>query len=131
MARYKTPERTPTAQGACVALVTQYALAAPGANTNMLATSFKVSESASAIRITVCLTTGSVFNKYVTDGSTAYVCGLNGSTALNAGDEYTFTTGVRRYSSQSNTTELSYNFQVETDGVVRFLFVDEVTGPVL
>lgn len=131
MARIRTPERTPTAQGACVALVTQYALAAPGANTNMLATSFKVSESASALRITVCLTTGSVFNLHVTDGTTAYVNGLNASAALNAGDVYTFTVGARRMSSQTGTTELSYNFQVETDSVIRFLFVEEITGPVV
>lgn len=131
MARIRTPERTPTAQGACVALATVYALAAPGANTNILSTAIKVSESAVALRVTVSLTTASVFNLHVTDGTTAYVIGLNASTALQAGDLYTFTFGARRYSSQSNTTELSYNFQVETDSVIRMLFVEEVSGPVI
>lgn len=128
MARIRTPERTPTAQGACVALATVYALAAPGANTNIV-TPFSVSESAVALRVTVCLTTGSVFNVRVTDGSTAYTMGLNASAALNAGDIYTFTFGARRYSSQTGTTELTYSFQVETNGIINMLFVEEVTGP--
>ena len=131
MARNNTPEACARQHGAVVALATVYNGSAPGANTNILTTSLKVSESACAIRITVCLTTGSVFNMQTTDGTTAYVNGLNGSTALNAGDVYTFTVGARRYSSQTGTTELSYNFQVETDSVIRFLFVEEVTGPVV
>lgn len=129
MARNNSPEGSTAGSGACTALATVYAGAAPGANTNILATSLKVSDSASALRVTVCLTTGSVFNLHVTDGTTAYVNGLNASAALNAGDVYTFTVGARRYSSQTGTTELSYNFQVETDSVIRMLFVEEITGP--
>lgn len=128
-------EQTRCGEEAVASLATVYAGAAPGANTNILATSVKVSAHASAIRVTVCLTTSSVFNVQTTDGTTAYVNGLNASVALNAGDVYTFTFGARRYKSQpytdGTTAELSYNFQVETDSVIRFLFVDEVIGPVI
>ena len=130
MARNNSPEGSTAGSGACTAIATVYAGAAPGANTNIV-TPFKVSESASALRVTVCLTTGSVFNVRVTDGSTAYTMGLNASAALNAGDIYTFTFGARRYSSQTGTTELTYSFQVETDSVINYLLVEEVTGPVI
>lgn len=130
MARNNTPEGATAGSAACTAIATVYALAAPGANTNIV-TPFKVSESASALRVTVCLTTGSVFNVRVTDGTTAYTQSLNGGTALTAACIYTFTFGVRRYSTGTGTTELTYSFQVATDGVIQTLFVEEVTGPVV
>ncbi len=115
-----------------VALATVYAGAAPGINTNILSTGVQVSPSASAIRVTVVLATSSVFNFTVTDGTTAYTVGLNASAALNAGDAYTFVFGARRYKSQPNgSVELTYNFQVETDGVINLLFVEEVAAPVI
>jgi len=117
------------------ALATVYNGAAPGANTNILTDSVKVSPSASALRITVCLSTGSVFNVRVTDGTNAHTQSLNGGTALTANCLYTFTIGARRYSSQpytaGTTAELTYNFQVATDSVIETLFVEEVTGPAI
>lgn len=130
MARNNSPEGATAGSGACTAIATVYALAAPGANTNII-TPFSVSDSASALRVTVSLTTSSVFNLVVTNGTTAYTIGLNASAALNAGDLYTFTFGARRYSSQTGETALTYTFQVETDSVIRMLFVEEVTGPVI
>lgn len=100
-----------------------YAVAAPGANTNILATALVPRGKASAFRLTICLTTASVLNLHTTDGTTAYVNGLNASNALNAGDVYTFTFSVD--------DAISYNFQIETDGVVRFLIVDEIIGGAL
>ena len=107
-----------------------YALAAPGANTNMLSTDVAIETAGSAaLRVTVSLTTSSVFNLRVTDGTTAYDIGLNGSVALNAGDLYTFTFGALK--SNSAGVALAYNFRVETDSVIRFLCVEEITGGVL
>ena len=108
----------------------KYAGTAPGANTNIFTTGLKVSEGCAALRVTVCLTTASVFNIYTdSDGGTDYTCGLNSSSALQAGDVYTFTFGALAYDAAGN--RLSYNFQVETDGVIRFLIVDEVIGAVV
>lgn len=125
-------EQSVCGQEAVASLATVYAGAAPGINTNILSTGVKVGPNASAIRISVCLTTPSVFNYTVTDGTTAYTIGLNASVALQAGDQYTFCFGARRYKSQpfvdGTTAELTYNFQVETDSVIRKLFVDEVIG---
>lgn len=125
-------EQTVDPKFGIAALATVYALAAPGANTNILSSGVQVSPSASAIRVTVVLAVSSVFNFTVTDGSTAYTVGLNASAALNAGDCYTFVFGARRFNSQPNgSVELTYNFQVETDGVIRMLFVEEVAAPVI
>ena len=101
----------------------KYALAAPGANTNMLSTGLTSAYPVSAFRVTVRLATASVFNLHTTDGTTAYVTGLNNSVALAAGDLYTFSFGVNN--------GLTYNFQVETDGIISILQVDEIPGAVL
>ena len=100
-----------------------HAIAAPGANTNIFSTSLTPVYQCSAFRVTVALTTASVFNVVMTDGTTSYTNGLNASAALQAGDLYTFTFGVHN----GNT----YNFQIETDGVVRILQVDEIPGGVV
>lgn len=114
--------------GTANALVTAYALAAPGANTTF--GSFKVSPVAGMVRITISLTTASVLNLTVTNGTTAYVIGLNNSIALAAGDLYGFVVPLRYTSNGDDAgTVLTYGFQVETDSVVRLLFVDLVTGP--
>lgn len=97
-------------------------VAAPGANTNILSTSLTPTYGA-AFRITVCLATASVFNMTVTRSGTTFTCGINSSVALNAGDLYAFTLGV----STANT----YNFQVETDGIIRVLQIDEVSSGVI
>jgi len=113
--------------GSANALYTAYALAAPGANTTF--GSFKVSPVCGVVRITVQLTTASVLNLTSTDGTTAYVGGLNGSVALAAGDWYSFVIPLR-YTSNGDDggTVMTYGFQVETDSVIRALFVDLVTG---
>lgn len=101
-----------------------YAAAAPGANTSVFATSLTPHATASALRIGVSLATTSVFNMYVTDGTTAYTQGLNGSVALAAGDFYCL--GPIPCSSG-----LTYNFRVETDSVIQTLYVDEIRNGVI
>lgn len=122
---------TPLQQSAVVPKAMVYNGSAPGADTNILGTSLNFGDAVSACRVTVCLATASVFNVYVTDGSNAFTMGLNESNALNAGDLYTFTLGVCKYSSDTGTTALAYNFRVETDGVINYLRVEEVVGAVL
>lgn len=114
--------------GTSNALVTEYAKAAPGANTTF--STFKVSPVCGMVRITVAVTTSTVLNLTVTDGSTAYVLGLNGSVALAASDLYSFVVPLR-YTSNGDDggTVLTYGFQVETDSIIRILWVDLVTGP--
>lgn len=124
-----TKTREDAGRGRVVRLAATYAQAAPGANTNIFASNITFSESASVCRVTVALTTGSVLNVRVTNGTTAYDLGLNSSIALNAGDLYTFAFGVAASDGAGNA--LQYNFRVETDSVIRQLLVDEVTGAVL
>lgn len=115
-----------------IRLATVYAGSAPGVNTNILATGIVPPKDVGAFRITVALAAASVFNVRVTDGTTAYTQGLKESAALNAGDLYTFTMGVSRTSDGSEDgTTLTYNFQVETDGVIQTLIVDGVVGGVV
>ena len=100
-----------------------YAIAAPGANTNIFSVDVRPVYPCSAMRVTVSLTTTSVFNLRVTDGTTAYDLGLNGSVALVAGDLYTLSFGCHN--------GVTYNFRVETDSVIRYLQVDEIpTGAI-
>ena len=93
-----------------------FTITAPGANTNILTTSL-TPRMDGVMRLTIVLATASVFNVTITNGSTTYTCGLNASTSLNAGDLYFFSFGV----SSLNT----YNFQVETNGVINILQVEE------
>ena len=135
----KKPEGSGTSANAVTARITVHAGSAPGANTDIpftdalgaAATTFKVGPNAAAVRVSVCLTTGSVFDVRVTDGTTAYSQHLNGGTALTAACLYTFTFGVRRYSTQNADTELTYAFRVATDSVIQTLFADEVLGGVI
>lgn len=106
-----------------------YNVPAPGANTNIF-TAKRPSRRATRWRVFVVLATGSVFNYRVTDGTNAFTVGLNGSTALNAGDAYSFEFDVENSTDGSESgTALTYSLQVETDGVIRQLIVTEVTGP--
>ena len=95
---------------------------APGENANILEESISLTASG-ALRVTVSLTTESVFNVIVSRSGTSFTIGLNASAALNAGDLYTFTFGA----SKNNT----YNFQLETDSVIRVLQVEEVLNGVI
>lgn len=97
-------------------LSSNFNVSAPGANTNII-TSI-TPQYGCALRVTVCLDTASVFNVTMTQGSTTFTCGLNSSVALNSGDLYAFTFG--------GNTSTAYNFQVETDGVIRILQIDSV-----
>lgn len=105
------------------ALATVFNQAAPGADTNILSTALTPYETASTMRVTVVLAATSVLNYTVTSGATTFTCGLNGSVALNSGDVYSFTFACR--------SAYTYNFQVETDGVIRQLLVEEIVGGVV
>jgi hypothetical protein len=98
-----------------------FTISAPGANTNILGTSLTPTYGG-YFQVFVVLATGSVFNMTETRSSTTYTVGLNKSTALVAGDGYVFSFPV----SASST----YNFQVETDGVIRILRVMETSSPI-
>lgn len=111
------PSNGPTTQRARI-----HAGAAPGANTDII-TDF-TPKSDAILEVTVSLTTSSVLNLVYTDGTTEYADGLNGNTALTAGALYTFE--VDAPASDQGGDALTYNFQVETDSVIRCLYVREV-----
>ncbi len=113
-----------------IAFASVHAGSAPGANTDIF-TAKSVGPNASAIRLTICLTTSSVVDVRVTDGSTAYSQHLNGGTALTAACLYTFTFGARRFANNSSSTLLTYSIRVATDSVIQTLNVEEVVGPVV
>ena len=96
-----------------------YDLAAPGANTDIF-TAVTPKDGVYAWRVTVALTTSSVFNVSATDGTTPHIWGLNASAALNAADLYSFEHSV--------SPGVSYSYQIETDGVVEYLAVDELVS---
>jgi len=96
-----------------------YDLAAPGANTDIF-TAVTPKDGVYAWRVTVALTTSSVFNVSATDGTTPHAWGLDASGALNAADLYSFEHSV--------SPGVSYSYQIETDGVVEYLAVDELVS---
>lgn len=102
----------------------KHAASAPGANSDIFSAGQlrAVSQKVALVRVIVVLATASVFNYTVTDGTTAYTVGLNESIALNASDAYEFEIAAG--------SDYTYNFQVETDGVIRHLLVIEVMGAV-
>ena len=108
--------------GSSAARYTGYNVAAPGPNTAICG-GIKFGPNASACRVTVVT---------CTDGTTPHKWGLNGVTALTAGDLFTFVFAVRSTDDGLDTgTDLTYDFEVETDGVIEILLVDEVTGGVV
>ena len=96
-----------------------YNLAAPGSNTNIF-TAIGPKAGSYNWRVCVALTTSSVFNISATNGTTGHIFGLNASAALNAADIYCFEHAV----DQANT----YSYQIETDGIVEMLTVDELVS---
>ncbi len=94
--------------------------AAPGANTNILPANIKPSQGASTFRIAATFENATVFNLFVTDGTTPFVLGLNSSVALGSQDAFAFEIPVDE--------DLEYNFQIETNGGIRQLLVNEVKG---
>lgn len=109
-----------------VGLLTRFSdvdIAAPGANAGIISGGFTPTVG-SAIRVTVSLATASVFNVTVTpSGGAKRTHGLNSSVALAANDLYSFTFGASP--ADADGTALSYNFEVETDGIIRYLVVEE------
>ena len=92
---------------------------APGANTDILSSDITPNYGVSCLRITTQVTTASVMNVMVKKtGNTTQTCALNNNIALNA-----FTFGC--------VSGQDYNFQVETDGQIDILQVDEVLGGVI
>jgi len=110
---------------------TGYNVPSPGNNTNIFTTSITPVYPASALRVTVCLATTSVFNVRVTDGTTAFTMSLNSGATLTAGNLYTFAFGVHQKSNASPPLTLTYNFQVATTGVINFIMVEEVPTGVI
>lgn len=98
--------------------------APPGANVAIIGTSVQTaggispSVDGTAFRVTTALTTASVLNVTATDGTSTGTWGLNSSTALQAGDLYTFVFATDE--------DLRYDFQVESDGTIEFLGVEEI-----
>lgn len=97
--------------------VDQRGIAAPGANTNILSTSI-VPKMSGRLRVWITLAVASVFNYTENDGTTNRTIGINSSVPLPAGDEQVFDI--------SSTQGYSYNFQVETDGAITKIRVEEV-----
>lgn len=127
---------TPTQEyGACNRVSRKYSyfnISAPGANTGIITNGVKFTESAGVCRVAVALTTSSVFNVTCYDGTTTHKWGMQQSAPLNAGDMYVFYFPVAAYDTGLNTgNALTYNFEVETDGVIEHLIVDEVIGAVV
>lgn len=96
-----------------------YNITAPGANTNILSAGLVPKIPSGIFRIALTLATASVFNYTVTDGTTSFTVGLQSSASISAGDEWLF--DIHHMG-----TGYTYNFQVETDGVIRQLWVVEL-----
>ena len=91
---------------------------APGTDTDIFSSDLTPKGGSVRARVTVALTTSSVVNVSATDGTTTHTWGLNASAALNAADLYEFEFGTD--------PALSYNVQVETDGVIEQLLWDDL-----
>lgn len=94
-------------------------IAAPGANTNIITSLTPRSQSLKA-RVSVLLAVAAVFKARITQGATTFDAKFLSGGAVPAGCLYTFDlplTGVD-----------TYNFQVETDGIIQRLHVIELQG---
>lgn len=119
-----------------------YNIAAPGSGVAIITknmsgatiTGLVPQSPASVYRVWVTLATGSVFNVNVTDSTTAFVMPFKEGGALTAGALYYFdipASNLAPCQTQTSTPHvLSINFSVTTNGVIRYLEVDEVVGPV-
>ena len=110
--------------------VAKFNLSAPGANTAIFTAISPVDQNA-YWRIQIALTTSSVVNITVTDGTTTHKFGLNDDVAITAATPFTQDVRVPRYIDSENastTSLLSYSLELETDGVVELLTVDERYG---
>ena len=97
---------------------------APGANTDILGSDITPSYGVSCFRVTVQVTTASVLNVMIKKtGDTTQTCALNNNIAILAGTLNTFVFGC--------VSGQTYNFQVETDGQIDVLQMDEILGGVI
>lgn len=95
---------------------------APGIDTDILSSNVNLKEDG-ALRISIALTTASIVNLMVDDGTTTHALGLNASVELSAGDLFSFSVAATKLDSTG--TVLNYNLQVETDSVIEYLIVQE------
>lgn len=95
--------------------------ASEAAGTDLLDAAITPKVEGSVLRVTVCLTTSSVFSVIDSDGTTTFVQDLNGGTALTAGARYAFTIGSTR-------KDHTYDFELGTASVIETLQVEEVVG---
>lgn len=96
--------------------------AAPGANTDIFASDLAPHSDVPLIRVGVILAVGSVFKIIVKDsaGGNAKAGKYNGGTALGANQAFIFDFPVPKGA--------KINFQVETNGAIDMLTVDELVG---
>lgn len=92
-------------------------VAAPGANTGIMSSSL-TPKMAGVFRVTIALATASVFNYTETSAGVTNTYGLNLSVPLPADDAHVFEFDVH--------PSYTYNFQVETDGIIQQIKVSEV-----
>lgn len=102
------------------------AQAAPGANTAIISGGFTV-PTAGAIRFSFSPATATVFNLTATPaGVSKRTIGMNSSVAIAAGDGYTGVWSVSPKDQNGNV--ITYNFEIETDGIISYLQVDFEEG---
>lgn len=102
----------------------KHALAAPGADTNMV-TAFTPGASTNYLEVQISLATASILDLRVTDGTTAYSIALNNGVALNASQLYRFDVLCAHV---AGSTTLTYSLRVRTNGVIQNLVIREVVG---
>lgn len=98
-------------------------LTAPGSGL-IFTTAKRPLAAVSAFRLSVTLTTSSVFSVQEYDGTTTFVSDFNSGTALSAACTYTFVMESRKTTPAG--AALQYNFKVAAGVVVRELRVTEV-----
>lgn len=108
--------------------------AAPGANTDIIATTITNIVTGAltttnyyspnvdcCIIVSVALSTASVFNMTESDGTNSFTNGINSSVSLGLGDLYSWSLIPVKAGYQ-------YNFQVETNSIIRRLFIVQLEG---
>lgn len=135
---FETSGRTATVSR----IFSTYALT-PGATTDIVTVAngspvagLQIPRMAGVLRITICLTTGSTLILTTTDGATAYTDSLfNSGTALTAKAVYLFEMPISAtkegYDDNTAGTALLHNLQLGSNVVIRFLWVDYVSGPLV
>ena len=98
-------------------------IAAPGANTDILGTELAYLPGGAKCRVTVVLAVASVFKAILTPSSgSAVTVKFRDAGPLSADCAYTF--DLERGS------DVTLNFQVETNGIIRYLLVKDVVDEV-